>query len=112
MLPTCPEVFIAALTTPAWSPPMSRHVPQAAPSVNMLAAMAAPLLWLGLYPQPLFNAVRPGLAALQQRAVREPTPLPAAVHAPPAAAGTAAARPTAPGATADTADAPTPGGAQ
>ena len=27
----------------------------------MLAAMAAPLLWLGLYPQPLFNAVRPSL---------------------------------------------------
>ncbi len=25
----------------------------------MLAAMAAPLLWLGVYPQPIFNAVRP-----------------------------------------------------
>ena len=37
---SAPEVFMAALTTPAWSPPMSRHVLQAAPSVNMLAATA------------------------------------------------------------------------
>ena len=37
---------------------------------GMLAAMAAPLLWLGVYPQPILNTVRPGLAALQQRAVR------------------------------------------
>jgi hypothetical protein len=78
----------------------------------MLAAMAAPLLWLGLYPQPLFNAVRPGLAALQQRAVREPAPLPGAAQAPSPAADTAAARPTAPGATAGTVDAPAPGGTQ
>ncbi len=66
----------------------------------MLAAMAAPLLWLGVYPQPLFNAVRPGLAALQQRAVRAPAPMRAALPAPPAAAAT------------DTSDAPAPGGGQ
>jgi NADH:ubiquinone oxidoreductase subunit 4 (subunit M) len=36
----------------------------------MLAAMAAPLLWLGVYPQPVFTAVRPSLTALQQHAVR------------------------------------------
>ena len=40
MLPTCPEVFIAALTTPACWPPMSRQVLQASPSVNILAAVA------------------------------------------------------------------------
>jgi NADH-quinone oxidoreductase subunit M len=81
----------------------------------MLAAMAAPLLWLGLYPQPLFNAVRPGLAALQQRAVRAPTPTaPGAILlSPPAASGSstlnaAAAQPVA----TDTSDAPAPGGAQ
>jgi NADH-quinone oxidoreductase subunit M len=49
----------------------------------MLAAMAAPLLWLGVYPQPLFNAVRPGLAALQQRAVRGAPPPSSAVLLPP-----------------------------
>jgi NADH-quinone oxidoreductase subunit M len=81
----------------------------------MLAAMAAPLLWLGLYPQPLFNAVRPGLAALQQRAVRAPAPTtPGAILLPPPAEGgsstltTAAAQPVA----ADTSDAPAPGSAQ
>ena len=37
---SAPEVFIAALTTPAWLPPMSRHVLHDAPSVNMLAATA------------------------------------------------------------------------
>jgi hypothetical protein len=60
----------------------------------MLAAMAAPLLWLGLYPQPLFNVVRPGLAALQQRAVRAPAPTaPGAILLSPPAAGRAAAAP-------------------
>ena len=43
---------------------------------GMLAAMAAPLLWLGVYPQPVFNAVRPSLAALQRQAVRAPCRLP------------------------------------
>jgi hypothetical protein len=77
--------------------------------------MAAPLLWLGLYPQPLFNAVRPGLAALQQRAVRVSAPAASGAVLPPPAAvsvsstlDTAAAQP----ATADTSGAPAPGGAQ
>jgi hypothetical protein len=81
----------------------------------MLAAMAAPLLWLGLYPQPLFNAVRPSLAALQQRAVRAPAPAASGAVLPPLPAAsvsstldTAAARPAA----ADTSGAPAPGGAQ
>ena len=78
----------------------------------MLAAMAAPLLWLGLYPQPLFNAVRPSLAALQQRAVRAPAPVGAAMPAPATVSGSsalhaAAAQPAA----ADTFDAQAPGGA-
>src|SRR6185503_7790809 len=30
--PTCPDVFIAALTAPERQPPISRHVPHAAPS--------------------------------------------------------------------------------
>jgi NADH:ubiquinone oxidoreductase subunit 4 (subunit M) len=59
----------------------------------MLAAMAAPLLWLGVYPQPIFNAVRPGLAALQQRAVRASAAAPpAATTRPPTVAAAAALR--------------------
>ena len=39
----------------------------------MLAAMAAPLLWLGVYPQPILNAVAARASPrLQQRAVRTP----------------------------------------
>ena len=56
----------------------------------MLAFMAAPLLWLGVYPQPIFNAVRPGLAALQQRAVRAPAAASAAATRPPTVAAAAA----------------------
>ena len=66
----------------------------------MLAAMAAPLLWLGMYPQPIFNAVRPSLAALQQQAVRDPAPPPAALVLPPPAIGAAATESTALGAAA------------
>jgi NADH-quinone oxidoreductase subunit M len=46
----------------------------------MLAAMAAPLLWLGVYPQPVFNAVRPSLTALQSHAVRGAPATPAAAR--------------------------------
>jgi NADH-quinone oxidoreductase subunit M len=49
----------------------------------MLAAMFAPLLWLGVYPQPVISTARPALAALQLRAPR--TTAPAALA--PAAAG-------------------------
>ena len=52
---------------------------------GMLAAMAAPLLWLGVYPQPLLNTVRPGLAALQRVAVRAPAAPASATGAAPAA---------------------------
>ena len=40
MAPSAPEVFIAALTTPAWLPPMSMQVLHDEPSVNMLAVTA------------------------------------------------------------------------
>ncbi|MGD0998860.1 MAG: proton-conducting transporter membrane subunit, partial [Thermoleophilia bacterium] len=88
----------------------------------MLAAMAAPLLWLGVYPQPIFNAVRPGLAALQQQAIRDPAPPPAALVLPPPAIGAvatestvlgaAATQPVTPGATVGSGAAAAAGGPQ
>ena len=39
----------------------------------MAAAMIVGLLWLGLYPQPVFNTFEPALANLQQE-----TPMPIA----------------------------------
>jgi len=59
----------------------------------MLAAMFAPLLWLGVYPQPLIDAVKPALAALQTHAAQGQTALTAPTPARPATpvAGLAAA---------------------
>jgi NADH-quinone oxidoreductase subunit M len=34
----------------------------------ILGTMMACLLWIGLYPQPVLNTVRPSLAAVQQSA--------------------------------------------
>ena len=39
-LPIWPDVFMVALTTPAWLPPMSMHVLQAGPRMNMLVPSA------------------------------------------------------------------------
>ena len=40
MLPIWPVVFMHALSTPAWSPPMSMAAAQWAPSANIEAAVA------------------------------------------------------------------------
>jgi NADH-quinone oxidoreductase subunit M len=51
----------------------------------MLAAMFAPLLWLGVYPQPVISTARPALTALQAHAPRTATPAAFAARvAPPA----------------------------
>jgi NADH-quinone oxidoreductase subunit M len=74
----------------------------------MLAAMAAPLIWLGVYPQPVFNAVRPSLTALQQHAVRATPATPAGARL--AGQGTAAAGAASGGAPADEAAPTAPDG--